>query len=247
MTADGRSMSRRAWWIDLVVLLIGVPVYFAASGLAQRLLFYAYGFGSVAAILVGARMHRPGRRLPWVAFAVGLSLFAVGDIAFDVYAAVEHAIPIPSVADVLYLAAYPVLAWGMVLLVRYRVRGSDLAGALDVVMVALGVGVLAWVVVIGPYAHDRTLSLAAQIISIAYPALDLLLVAVVVRLVLSQGVRNPSFRLLAAGIARCSRPTRCTRWPRCTTPIRTAASSTSDGSCRTRSGAPLHCTRPCPS
>jgi diguanylate cyclase (GGDEF)-like protein/PAS domain S-box-containing protein len=67
-------------------------------------------------------------------------------------------------------------------------------------MVAVGVGVLAWVFIMAPYAHDRALSLGAQVVPIAYPARDLLLVAVVVRLLLGRGVRNTSFRLLAASV-----------------------------------------------
>ena len=198
---DGLLVSRRAWWCYLVVALATVPVYFfAVNGLAQRLLFYAYGFSSVVAILVALRVHQPRYRGPWLAFAAGLLLFALGDVAFDVYDAFGHTIPVPSVADYLYLAAYPVLAWGTVLLVRYRVRGADLASALDGVMVAIGVGVLAWVFVMAPYAHDHTLSLPEKVVPIAYPALDLLLVAVIVRLLLSRGVHNASFRLLAASV-----------------------------------------------
>jgi diguanylate cyclase (GGDEF)-like protein/PAS domain S-box-containing protein len=129
-----------------------------------------------------------------------LVLFVAGDIAFDLYASSGNAIPVPSVADYLYLSAYPILALGMVLLVRYRARGNDIASALDGVMVAVGVGVMAWVFIMAPYAHDRTLSLGAQIVPIAYPALDLLLVAVGVRLLLGRGVRNTSFCLLAASV-----------------------------------------------
>lgn len=195
-------MPSRAWRCYLIVLLAaGVPVYFLGpGGMFQRVLFYAYGLSSVAAILVGVRMHRPKRRWPWLAFAVGLLLFTLGDVAFDVYAATGNTIPVPSVADYLYLAAYPVLAFGMILLVRYRVWGADLSSALEGVMVALGVGVLAWVFVMAPYAHDRTLGLGARVVPIAYPALDLLLVAVGVRLLLGRGLRNPSFRLLAASV-----------------------------------------------
>ncbi len=193
-------MSRRAWSWFLLILLAGTPLYFAAGGALQRIVFYVYGFGSVAATLVGVRVHRPARPWPWLAFAAGLFLFAVGDIAFDLYDAVGKTPPVPSVADCLYLGAYPVLAWGMVLFVRQRVRGADVASALDGAMVALGVGVIAWVFVMAPYAHDRTLRLGEQIVPIAYPALDLLLIAVLVRLLLGHGVRNPSFRLLAASV-----------------------------------------------
>ena len=194
-------MSRRVWLLHLMVLLAGVPVYlFAVDGVVQRIVFYAYGFSSAAAVALGLRMHRPQHRSPWLVFAAGLVLFAVGDIAFDLYDATGNVVPVPSLADYLYLGAYPVLAVGMVLLVRYRVRGADLISALDGMMVALGVGVIAWVSVMSPYAHDSTLTLPERVIPIAYPALDVLLVAVLVRLMLSRGARNPSFLLLAASV-----------------------------------------------
>ena len=176
------------------------PGLFLAGGMVQRVIFYVYGFSSVVAIVARLRMNRPGRRWPWLAFAAGLFLFAVADVAFDLYAATGTAIPVPSVADYLYLAAYPVLAWGMVLLVRYRARGADVTSALDGVMVAIGVGVMAWVFVMAPIPMTGPSSLATRLVPIAYPALDLLLVAVVVRLLLSRGVRNSRFRLLAASV-----------------------------------------------
>jgi diguanylate cyclase (GGDEF)-like protein/PAS domain S-box-containing protein len=194
-------VTRRVWSWYLALLLVGVPVYFfAVGGTVQRVLFYGYGFSCVLAIVVGVRAHRPDRRSPWFAFCAGLLLFAAGDVAFDLFAAAGDAGPISYVADGLYLAGYPVLAWGLVLLVRYRLRGADLTSALDGVMVAIGVGVMAWVFIMAPYAHDRTLGLWQRLVPIAYPALDLLLVAVVIRLVLSRGARNQSFRLLAASV-----------------------------------------------
>ncbi|MBV8950449.1 MAG: PAS domain S-box protein [Actinobacteria bacterium] len=51
-----------------------------------------------------------------------------------------------------------------------------------------------------PYVNDRTLTLVAQAVPIAYPALDLLLIAVVARLMFGRGSRAPAFRLLAMGL-----------------------------------------------
>jgi diguanylate cyclase (GGDEF)-like protein/PAS domain S-box-containing protein len=192
---------RRVWMFYVAVLTAGLPVYFLAMhGTVQRWTFYAYGLSSVAAIVVGIRAHRPERRLPWLAFAAGLLLFVLGDIAFDLYAHSGGNIPIPSVADVLYMAGYPVLALALVRLVRSRVASGQLASTLDGLMVAMGVGVVAWVFVMAPYAHDRTLSLAAQVVAIAYPALDLLLLAVLTRLLLGVRARNRSYGMLAASV-----------------------------------------------
>jgi diguanylate cyclase (GGDEF)-like protein/PAS domain S-box-containing protein len=64
----------------------------------------------------------------------------------------------------------------------------------------VAVGALAWVFILGGLARSEGLSLAARLTEIAYPTLDLLLVAVIVRLVFSAGVRSVSFRLLLASV-----------------------------------------------
>ena len=194
-------MRRRFWGVYLAALAAGLPVYFLITrGAAQRTLFYGYGLSAVAGIVVGIRWHRPERILPWAGFAVGLALFVAGDVAFDLYAVSGRQLPIPSIADVLYLAGYPVLAVALVLLVRPGIKGWQLASTIDGVMVALGVAVFAWVFIIGPYAKDKTLSLVAQIVAISYPALDLLLLAVLARLLLGLRVRSASYRLLAMSV-----------------------------------------------
>ena len=184
----------------LAVLAAGLPAYFLSGGWVQRGLFYVYGFSSVAAVLIGTRLHRPTRKMPWLAFAAGLGLFALGDVVFDIYAAVGTTTPVPSVADVLYLAAYPLLAWGILGLVRAGGRDKEWASAIDGLIVAMGAGLVAWVWVMAPYSHDESLSLAAKVVLICYPAFDLLLVAVVVRLFLRGGDRNPAFWLLTVSV-----------------------------------------------
>jgi diguanylate cyclase (GGDEF)-like protein/PAS domain S-box-containing protein len=194
-------MGRRCWSIYLCIMTAAMPVYFLVGpGGVQRALFYAFGLSSVAAILVGVHIHRPVRRVPWLAFAVGLLLFALGDIAFDILAIGGHAIPSPSYADGLYFASYPVLALGLILLVNAQVKGRHLVSTIDGVIVAIGGGVVAWVFLMAPYAGDSTLSVPARLVAIAYPALDLLLVAVVARLITGVNWRNASFGFLAMSV-----------------------------------------------
>jgi hypothetical protein len=56
-------------------------------------------------------------------------------------------------------------------------------------MVSIGVGTLSWVFLIAPYAHDTESSLLTRLTSISYPIMDLLLIAVAVRLAVGAGKR----------------------------------------------------------
>ena len=180
------------------MLAAAAPLYFfALHGQAQRFMYDAYGFSAAGAILFGLRTHRPPRRGPWSAFAGGLALFTAGDVVLNLY---PGTVPVPSVADGLYFAAYPVLAWGMVQLVRSREAHQDLISVLDGAIVAIGVAVLAWVFVMDTYFDDPTLAVAGKAVAIGYPVLDLLLLAVAARLLLGTLRRNGAFLLLAGGV-----------------------------------------------
>src|SRR5438034_11024 len=77
-----------------------------------------------------------------------------------------------------------------------RSPGRDRAALIDSLIIAIGVGVLSWVYLMAPYAHDPTLTLAQKLVSVAYPLGDLLLLGVVVRLAVGGGRREPAFYLL---------------------------------------------------
>ncbi len=77
---------------------------------------------------------------------------------------------------------------------------AQLISTLDGMIIALAVGALAWTFVLGRYAQDQSMSVAARFIQIVYPTLDIILVVFIVRLVFSAGVRNVSYRLLLSSI-----------------------------------------------
>jgi diguanylate cyclase (GGDEF)-like protein len=118
-----------------------------------------------------------------------------GDITYEIYQYVLHQEPYPSLADVFYLSAYPMLVTGLVLLVRDR-RGRDLVGLLDAAIVATGLGLVFWVFVLHPVATDAASSGLERFISTAYPAADALLLAILARLFTSAGTHTTSARLL---------------------------------------------------
>ena len=192
-----RSWRRSSWWWyaafagTLAGLYMWVPP-FKGSGPVLNVV----GFSGVAAIVVGVWMHSPRARIAWWLFGVGQLLFFSG----DVYTYSNPDAPFPSPGDALYLAVYPVLMAGLLVLVRRRNPRRDPAALIDALILTIGVGLLSWVFLIAPNIHLGDISWLAKAVSIAYPLGDVLLLAAAIRLAVDAGKRAPSFYLLAGSI-----------------------------------------------
>jgi PAS domain S-box-containing protein len=157
-------------------------------------LFELVGLSAAVAIAVGVAWYRPRPVLPWVLFIIAQVLFVTGDFFYYTYD-----LSFPSFADGLYIAYYPLQAAGLLLLIRSRTPGKDSASLLDALIITVGFGLLSWVYLIEPYTHgdDNPLS---SFVSMAYPCMDVLLLAVAARLFMGNGARPRAFYLLTASI-----------------------------------------------
>jgi diguanylate cyclase (GGDEF)-like protein/PAS domain S-box-containing protein len=126
-------------------------------------------------------------------------MFVLGIIAFVYYEVTLGKTPFPSVADVFFLASYPCAAFALLLFQNRRLT-RDRASIVDPIIVAVGVGMLAWVFLMRPYVADLSLSSAQRLVSVAYPLMDVLLLAVVVRMLLVRGKRPFAYYPLVAGV-----------------------------------------------
>jgi diguanylate cyclase (GGDEF)-like protein/PAS domain S-box-containing protein len=170
---------------------------FAGSGPVMNLL----GLSPVVAILVGLHRHRPRSRGPWLWFAVGFLLFWLGDLyTYSYPRLLGKEVPFPSIGDGAYLLVYPALMAGLLMLVRRRNPEGDRAGVIDSLIMTLGLALISWVALIKPSLYVDELSLAAKLVSIAYPIGDIILLAAAIRLAVDAGTRRPAFYLLAASI-----------------------------------------------
>ncbi|HET7807258.1 MAG TPA: PAS domain S-box protein, partial [Gaiellaceae bacterium] len=196
MTALG-SWRRNSWWWyaafagTLAALYMWVPPLKGSGPLLN-----VVGFSGVAAIVVGIRMHSPRARLAWWLFAAGQLLFFSG----DVYTYSNPDAAFPSLGDAFYLAVYPVLMAGLLLLVKRRNPRRDPAALIDALILTIGVGLLSWVFLIAPNIHLGDISWLGKAVSIAYPLGDVLLLAAAIRLAVDAGKRAPAFYLLAGSI-----------------------------------------------
>ncbi len=135
-------------------------------------------------------------RLAWRLIAGGITCWVVGDLLWDAYAYLRWNRPSVSVADLLYLAGYPLLAAGIVRILALRTPGRYREGLLDGVAFAIAAAIATWAFLVVPTTANA--SLVDATVWGAYPFADVLIFAAVVWLVLTPGRRGaPTLLLLA--------------------------------------------------
>ena len=152
-----------------------------------------FHYTSAAAVLVGVRWHRPADRWPWYLLAAALLALGSGDALLFVS-------PLGDLADLLFLGAYVALTIALLRLVRSRSRGRDLPALLDALVVTIGLGVVSWQFLMVPYARDPSLTLDQKLTPILLPLADVVLLAVLVRLLSGGGRRPAAYWLLGLSV-----------------------------------------------
>jgi diguanylate cyclase (GGDEF)-like protein len=194
-------MHPRGWRRYLLLgSLASVPIVVIPDSWWYTAWYDTIGLSAVAAVLLGARGRLGGAHRSWWWLAGGQLLFVVGDYLFDLNQRVWHTSAFPSVADGFYLCGYLPLVVGLLLLIRARTPGKDRPSLIDAAIIATGFGLLAWLFLLKPAASDGGLSFLGRLIATAYPAADLLLLALLARLLVGAGARNTAFRLLAGSL-----------------------------------------------
>jgi hypothetical protein len=183
----GRRVALPAAW---AVLLVAIPFLAAfylllpAEGPAHAIAYPAFGLIATVAILVGVYRRRPTRPRAWRLIALALALLSLADIVYGVLALGGEEVAYPSIADIGYLAGYVALIGGTIGLIRGRVAGGDRTPIIDAAIIAAGAGSLFWTAFIQPSLEGAIDPVVAGV-SLAYPAMDVVLLALGVRVLLS--------------------------------------------------------------
>ncbi|MCW2857663.1 MAG: Diguanylate cyclase protein [Marmoricola sp.] len=198
---DARTSTSRNYLIAVVCVVIAseaLPV----PRLLQDLVYSLVGLSVVVAIVVGIRRYRPRASTAWYLMAAGQSLWVVADTTFNWQQDVAHVTAYPTISDVFYLLGYVTFAASLAVLIRGRSGlRSDLGSTLDSAIVTAGLGLLSWVLLARPTIESFDHNPLAAGVAVAYPAMDVVLVGALIRLISSPGGRSPAFRYLLAALS----------------------------------------------
>ncbi|MFF9809245.1 putative bifunctional diguanylate cyclase/phosphodiesterase [Streptomyces coeruleorubidus] len=196
MNARLRSQAAMVAVSSCIVVLTALYYLFPE----QRLLFVAIGAVGVIGIVLGVILNHPAHRLPWLLLAAGNFAFAAGQATQIVLIQLlKEEIPFPSIADGFYLAAYPLYAAGLLGFVHWRTSWRDRASLVDALTLTVGLALLSWLFLIDPYARAAGLTWWQKAFAIAYPLGDILVLAMLLRLIVGRGGKSRSLLLLTAG------------------------------------------------
>ncbi len=168
--------------IGLGALAIGVLV-FASTCLpdphADHSPFFANVFYPIlnfcAAALIAYRAHRVrADRVAWLLIAAGTAVSALGDVIYAKWVPDGQS---PSIADPAYLAFYPLVYAGLLMLMRSRLKRVPLPIRLDCVVCGLVMASVAAALTAGPIHTAAMKAPATVLVGLIYPWLDLVLVA----------------------------------------------------------------------
>jgi hypothetical protein len=152
---------------------------------------------TIAATLASIRLWKPSRKLPFQLFAAGEAVgFVAGSLGSS--AAVTRAGGSVAAAA-LTMVAYVIGIVGYAVLIRARSPGRDRSSLIDATVISTGLGMLAWVFLASPYSVDASLPLVERVLSVLYVVLDVLVLALVIRLAVGGGDRSRAYLLMTTG------------------------------------------------
>ncbi|MFZ4662763.1 MAG: putative bifunctional diguanylate cyclase/phosphodiesterase [Caldilineaceae bacterium] len=186
-------------------LMVGVTLIYGHSllpvGTFKGIGYVLYTVATAVFLLIGVRQSRLNYFSPWHVLATGIFINVLADSLWYTYRITAIDLPFPSYIDWIYLSGYVVRSVAMHLMNQARTRHQDLSGWIDSLIIGCGAGLLSWIYLMEPYADNPNLTYLEQAVSIAYPLMDVLMLAMVARLWITPGRRPPAYFILSTGLS----------------------------------------------
>ena len=139
--------------------------------------FIAAGAGAYAAF-----RHRHRNRIGWALIGVSAFCWGLGEVAWSYYELLlGRQVPFPSLADVGYLLAVPFAIAGVLCFPSAPSRVISMARTiLDGLLIAGSLLIVSWATVLGTVYRSGSGGVLAQLISLAYPAGDVVIATMII-------------------------------------------------------------------
>lgn len=195
-----RAPGRRWVAAGVAVAVVLVAHMLAPDGVAAEATYALVSVGAPVVAWVGARRQQGLARRVAVILAVGLTLSAIGDSTWSVWMLTQPAVPnVSFFFDIPWLGSYAAIAAGLFAMMRGDRRRVDLDALIDVAAVLVMALLIEWQLVIGSTLGDASVPASARFVWALYPACDAVLLALVVRVLVSHRARSAVGPLVAAG------------------------------------------------
>jgi len=207
----GMTTDRQDWAFIALIgasilsgLILGFPILesdfaFDFSQIAYLVIPLAAGVGMIAA----AAQLRGQDRIAWVTIGAGVLLWGVGEIIWVWYEYVlSSEVPYPGWADVAYVAGYPVMLVGILLLPHVRpLRLERIRITVDAMAGTVAVAAVMWVTYLADQIYlDPDAGFFEQFVNLMYPLGDVILLIAVMILATRRSIHRFDIRLLALAV-----------------------------------------------
>jgi len=156
-----------------------------ATQTASNFALAAASLSAAVACLVRATRQTGRLRWTWLLFGFATLSWGMGQVAWlYLESFVGEEVPFPSLADIGYFGMAPLISIGLLLVpVGPQTMANRARTVLDGLMIASSLGLVSWVVVLGPLIDAGADSALALFISLWYPMGDVVLVTIVMFMV----------------------------------------------------------------
>ena len=187
-----RTLSRFLFYALIIVAIFNLWVIFFYNSdnkfQISDIAFILLNGLSVWIVFLAARFTKqesPQKSLAWYLIASAQLLFVIGDVIWYIFEGILYIEPFPSLADLFYMLYYPVILIGICIFPRIKTSGSAFSkNLIDFLLTLLSAGLVSWFLLIGPAAVGlEQESFLVKFLSVAYPAVDLELLLVLLVLI----------------------------------------------------------------
>ena len=198
-TASGRRQISAPAFLGLGAFGIVAYQLLPADALVFGIvLYFVIGLAGVVALSIGTLLTTHRLRTAWALVAASQAMWVLADLLWGVLDLTGR-VTDASIADVLYVAGYVLLAVGLGSMLRSGSQDHDWGDIVDAGIIAVSAALVLW-----PVVFEPTLELgwsAATLVALAYSAGDVVLLALLAALFFEGGRRSVSFSLMVVAVS----------------------------------------------